>query len=230
MTRKRSSPKAVALESPLDMDSSTDKAPYQLLSYVKEVCNYEVYLSDALDEPILYVELITALRQAGPDDTFHIYLNTPGGRMDTGLQLINAMKESAARIVTILDPHAYSMGALLFLCGDELIVPEHGMLMFHNYSSGLIGKGNEQLAEVQAASKSYERVMSRLCLPFLTKDEIQRILNGQDLWLDSEDIETRLQAMQRLEENPESQVPESVTEEVTSRQVSQKKRKSAKSS
>jgi len=166
------------------------------VEYSMAVREYHVYLSDEIDDPLEYVDLLAALRRAEPHDTFYIYLNTPGGRLDTGLQLINAFHDSAARVITVLDPQAYSMGALLFLSGKELVVPNNSMLMFHNYSSGLRGKGNEQLAEVQAASRSFEKVMKKVCQPFLSADEVKNILNGQDLWLDSDDILRRLERMQ----------------------------------
>lgn len=181
---------------PLALSLPQGSSPYEMVEYSMTAHEYHVYLSDEIDDPIEYVDLLATLRRAEAHDLFYLYLNTPGGRLDTGLQLINAMHSSAARVVTILDPQAYSMGALLFLSGKELIVPDNSMLMFHNYSSGLRGKGNEQLAEVQAASRSFEKVMKKVCQPFLSADEIRNICNGQDLWLDSDDILKRLDRMQ----------------------------------
>lgn len=199
MIRKNHNTSANAVPSagvPLALSLPQNNSPYEMVEYSTTSHEYHVYLSDAFDDPLEYVDLLTSLRRASPFDIFYIYLNTPGGRLDTGLQLINAIRDSAAHVVTILDPQAYSMGALLFLSGKELVVPENSMLMFHNYSSGLHGKGNEQLAEVQAASRSFEKVMKKVCQPFLSGDEVKSILNGQDLWLDSDDILKRLQRMQ----------------------------------
>lgn len=178
---------------PLSLAQNT--SPFEMVEYSMAIREYHVYISEDIEDPIEYVDLLAALRRADINDTFYIYLNTPGGRLDTGLQLINAMHSSRARVVTVLDPQAYSMGALLFLSGKELIVPENSMLMFHNYSGGTRGKGNEQLAEVQAASRSFEKVMKKICQPFLSADEIRNILNGQDLWLDSDEILERLDRM-----------------------------------
>ena len=180
------------------------KAPYQVTRYTIEVNRYHIYLSDDIGEPLDYVEICDLLRNAEEHDVIYLHLNTSGGRLDTGLQLINAIRDCAARVVTVIDPHAYSMGALLFLAGDEMVVPEHAMLMFHNYSSGLIGKGNEQLAEVHAASRSFEKVMKKICQPFLSADEVKSILHGQDLWLDADDIRKRLQRMQQVADAPDA--------------------------
>lgn len=193
-------------------------SPFEMVEYSMAIREYHVYISEDIEDPIEYVDLLTALRRADVNDTFYIYLNTPGGRLDTGLQLINAMHSSRARVVTVLDPQAYSMGALLFLSGKELIVPENSMLMFHNYSGGTRGKGNEQLAEVQAASRSFEKVMKKICQPFLSADEIRNILNGQDLWLDSDDILARLDRM-RITAETEHPVPKGVPKDVTDVEV-----------
>ena len=89
------------------------------------------------------------------------------------------------------------MAALIFLCGDELIVHDNCQLMFHIYSGIFSGKGNEQQAEVMAVGKWFEKVMSRLCTPFLSEAEIASILKGADLWMDSDDIRRRLQRLKR---------------------------------
>ena len=65
--------------------------------------------------------------------------------------------------------------------------------MFHTYSSSFAGKGSEQLAEVQALGNWFEKVTTRLCTPFLSAADISHILQGSDLWMDSDEIRRRLQ-------------------------------------
>ena len=95
-------------------------------------------------------------------------------------------------MVTILEARAYSMAALIFLSGDELFVHDNCQLMFHTYSGIFAGKGNEQQAEIAAVGRWFEKVMRRICTPFLTDDEVDRILKGADYWIDSDDISRRL--------------------------------------
>jgi len=65
-------------------------------------------------------------------------------------------------------------------------------LMFHTYSGIFSGKGNEQQAEVAAVGNWFEKIMTRLCTPFLSDAEVSRILKGADLWMDSDQIRRRL--------------------------------------
>ncbi len=180
------------------------------------------YLCGEIREPHFYTELYYTLRTAAETDLIYIHLNSSGGDFNTGLQIINNMLASNARVVTILEARAYSMAALIFLCGDELIVHDNCQLMFHIYSGIFAGKGNEQQAEVAAIGSWFEKVMSRLCSPFLSDGEIAGILKGADLWMDSDEIRRRLRRMKRqsaaakrkrlARSKPEALPPEAVVE------------------
>ena len=60
--------------------------------------------------------------------------------------------------------------------------------------------GAEHSAEVIAVGKWFEKVMARICIPFLSEAEIGRILKGSDLWMDSDEISHRLMRMQRAQD------------------------------
>lgn len=155
------------------------------------------YLCGEILEPQYYTELFNTLRGASETDLIYLHLNSSGGDFNTGLQIINNMLASNARVVTILEARAYSMAAMIFLCGDELIVHDNCQLMFHIYSGIFAGKGNEQQAEIMAVGSWFEKVMTRLTSPFLTDAEIKSILKGVDVWMDSDEIRHRLQRMKR---------------------------------
>lgn len=175
-------------------------APFRgLVRYEQQLPVRQVsyYLCGELHEPQYYTELFHTLRSAAETDLVYIHLNSSGGDFNTGLQIINNVRASNARVVTILEARAYSMAALIFLAGDELVVHDNCQLMFHIYSGIFAGKGNEQQAEVLAVGNWFAKVMSRLCSPFLTETELANILKGSDLWMDSDEIHRRLMRMQR---------------------------------
>ncbi|HJV05851.1 MAG TPA: Clp protease ClpP [Chromobacteriaceae bacterium] len=185
-----------------DDDDNEDTPPLPLYRrYDSQGVIHQIsfYLSGEIGAPIQYTDMLYAMRTASETDLIFLHLNTPGGNFDTGLQIINNIAASPARVVTILESRAYSMGALIFLAGDELIVHDTCQLMFHNYSSALIGKGNEQQAQVLAISKWFEKVMRNVCKPFLADEEVERILRGEDIWMDSDEIRRRLAHLQKGE-------------------------------
>lgn len=178
-----------------EKDELLESKPYTYFeqSVTSKVHHY--YLSESIGEPTEYVELIHRIKTSGPSEMIHLHLNTPGGRLDTGVQIINAMQTSEAHIVCSLESKAHSLGTLIFLAADEFIVHDNCMMMFHNYSGGMWGKGNEQVAQLDATVKWFNTLARHVYQPFLSEDEVSRILKGEDLWLHTDDIRKRLVAM-----------------------------------
>ena len=164
-----------------------------------EVRQISFYISGLIEHAALYNDLFYTLRSASDTDLVYLHLNTTGGDFDTGLQIINNMRASAAHVVTVLEARAYSMGAFLFLAGDELLVHDNCQLLFHSYSGFFTGKGSEQQAQAAAVANWFAKFMERSCQPFLTQREIKSILKGTDVWMDSDEIRRRLLRMARPE-------------------------------
>lgn len=169
---------------------------YERQSPVRQI---SFYLSGNILESHYYTDLFYTLRTAIETDLIYLHLNTSGGDFDTGLQIINNMQASSANVITVLEARAYSMGAFIFLAGDEFIVHDNCQLLFHIYSGSFAGRGNEQQAEVLAVSNWFEKFMTRTCQPFLTATEIKDVLKGSDVWMDSDEIRRRLERIRRAE-------------------------------
>jgi ATP-dependent protease ClpP protease subunit len=154
---------------------------------------FHIYLLDEIQFPKEYINIIHTIKTASPHDIIYMYLNTPGGYLDTGVQLISAMRASQAHVITVLEGTVASLGALLFLCGDEFIVNPHILLMIHNHSGGQWGKGHEYLAKAEATAKWFETIARDVYRDFLTEDELKEMLDGKDFWLQTEDVKKRLE-------------------------------------
>lgn len=169
---------------------------YERQSVVRQI---SYYISGNILESHYYTDLFYTLRTASDTDIIYLHLNTSGGDFDTGLQIINNMQASNANVVTVLEARAYSMGAFIFLAGDEYIVHDNCQLLFHIYSGSFAGRGNEQQAEVHAVSTWFEKFMTRTCQPFLTQAEVKDVLKGSDVWMDSDEISRRLERLRRAQ-------------------------------
>lgn len=190
----------IRAESVDDLDEALEDGgvpPLRVFTNSKVSNEYSIYLSDAVGLPSAYDEVCHLLRQVGENDEVKLYLNTPGGALISGLAIIQAMRDSKASITTILNPQAFSMGALMFLAGDLQVAPPNSLLMFHHYSGGLSGKGNEQALELTATNAWFEEAMHNICAPFLTKKEIRDVLQGKDIWMGSAEINKRLHELKK---------------------------------
>lgn len=188
-----------------DATESPNGSPFtNLLRYERQVPVRQIsfYFCGEIQEPQYYAELFYTLRTANETDLIYLHLNSPGGDFDTGMQIINNMVASEAQVITVLEARAYSMAAMIFLAGDDLVVHDNCQLMFHTYSGNFAGKGNEQQAQVVALAKWFQKVMTRVCTPFLSAVEIDRIQHGSDLWMDSDEIRRRLARIKRNSTKP----------------------------
>jgi len=182
-------------ESPVRKFFIPQKKRYQQYDHAFTSEHIHFYLSEEIGRPDEYTDMIHRINTAAECDSIFIHLNTHGGRLDTGVQIINAMQNSAARIVTIIEAEAYSLGTLIFLAGDELIVNDHCMIMFHNFKGAVVGKGHEQLAQLEATVTWFTELAREIYVPFLTEDEFERIIKGEDLYMHSIEIRERVARM-----------------------------------
>ena len=67
-----------------------------------------------------------------------LYINSPGGEVQSGLALYDVMQAVSCPIRTVCLGMAASMGALLFIAGDERLMLPHSRVMIHD---PLIGGG-----------------------------------------------------------------------------------------
>jgi len=200
--------------------------PYNFYQQKMVARQLHYYLSGPIEDPSKYTEMIHQIRTAGQNDVVNIHLNTPGGYVSTGVQIISAMRASQGHIVTHLEGEACSMGALLFLSADEMVVYDDSLIMFHNYSGAAFGKGHEITASVEATNKWYSKLAKTICTPFLTVAELNKIFDGADMWMLSDEVETRLKKMTK---KLASDIKSNKTKPDTAR-VSKKKKKVSKKS
>lgn len=171
-----------------------DKIPY----YITEFTNsktYNIYLNEEVVEANQYSKLFDLLRSVGEYDVVQIYINCPGGNLFTGIQLISCMKQCNAHIVTYLDGQAMSLAPLILFAGDDINISENSIIMFHHYSSWGGGKGNEQLSNAEAMNEFYRNSLIKYGKPFLTDDEIDKIIDGKDLYFGDDIINKRIKLM-----------------------------------
>lgn len=182
-------------EKRLEDDEDSDRAPFTYFEATVPQKLHHFYISEGISEPSRYVEMIHKIKTAGPSDVIYIYLNTPGGRFDTGVQIIAAMNMSQAHVVTVLEGDCCSMGTALFLSGDEFIVHDHCTFMIHNYSGGVYGKGHEQVAAINSATVESAKFLKGIYNPFISDVELDKVINGADLWMGSDEVRNRLTKM-----------------------------------
>jgi len=179
-----------------DQDQEPELYNYIHQSITRNIHHF--YISSIIAEPIHYAEMVNKIQVANPDDVIYMHLNTDGGNMATGLQIINAMQTTQAHVICSIESEVSSLGTMIFLAGDEFLVHDNCLLMFHNYSGYVAGKAHEQIAAIDSAKVWTRDFLMRLYVPFMTEEEVDRLIKGEDLYMHPPEIRERLENMLRI--------------------------------
>lgn len=132
---------------------------------------------------ILTAQLLWLDQQS--DKPINMYINSPGGSVIDGLQLIDTMNFINAPISTTCLGMAASMGAVILSCGEKgkrFVLP-HSRVMIHQASGGFNGKSEdvktsyEQLLRCQ--KDIYEILSKNIGLDY---KEIEALCSNTDKW------------------------------------------------
>ena len=150
------------------------------------------------------------LMNATEADSVIFLLNSPGGMYSGLVALIEAVKMTDATTMAVLIGECASAASIFALHCDTVFVSDNATMLCHNISYGTGGKGSDILSHVQHVSKTSEKLLRGTYEHFLSPKEIDELLNGREIYLDSEEIKERLEQKQKLLEEAEQveEVPE----------------------
>lgn len=189
---------------------------------------YDIYLDDEIGSPSAYREVYHALAAAGPSDLVKLHLNTVGGRLDAGIQLINHIRNCDATVIGVLHMECASMGSGIFLACDDWEISSFSTMMIHSCSYGAVGKQSDIRSRVDFTTTYNEDFIRQNYTGFLDEDEIQRVLKGEDLYFKSKEIDKRLEKFQEYRDKEEIEPEEEIEEEVELVVTTERKSRSKK--
>ena len=161
---------------------------------------HEFYLSGTIESADEYLEWFDIIRNASKNDVVKIYINSYGGDLFTAIQFLRVLQDSEATILVSVEGACMSAATLVFMCGHGFEVSEHSMFMFHNYSSGVMGKGGEMFDQLKHERVWSEKLMRDVYSDFLTEEEITSILDNKDIWMDGDQVIERLEGKMKAME------------------------------
>ena len=72
------------------------------------------------------------LKSLGKIDVLNVHINSEGGSIFDGLALYNTLRAHDAKKIVHVDGIALSMGSVVAMAGDEIVMAEGAMMMVHN--------------------------------------------------------------------------------------------------
>lgn len=83
------------------------------------------------------------LENAGEISQLDVYLNSGGGSVIEGLNIYNMLKRHPAAVNIFIGGIAASMGSVIAMAGDRVVMPENALMMVHNPWGGAVGDADE---------------------------------------------------------------------------------------
>jgi ATP-dependent Clp protease, protease subunit len=152
---------------------------------------YIISIDKDIDEPHTYRSVFEVFDIAKPEDTVILNINSYGGYVHTMTQFFWHMLNCKAYIKGIVHT-AYSAGAFITLCCDEIIPSPFAGMMLHSMSFGTWGKVEDVKGQSEFNSKQDKKIADIVFKGFLTKQEIDKLNAGTEYWFDKEEIDRRL--------------------------------------
>ena len=165
--------------------------PSQVIQRTSYSVEYDLYLHGEIDNPDDMMEHYNVYRQATENDLIRLWIISPGGSSATAAQYFQHMVECEAIIVGIPGCENASAATAVAMHCDELQIGPFTTFMIHGVSYGYYGTAKRMATQSEASSKFNDKFMNLVYKDFLTPEEIKFCLDGNDILLDSEQIQER---------------------------------------
>lgn len=141
----------------------------------------------AIEEPEEYIEELTKLETlANNYDVLEITLNSPGGSLNTTVDIISIINKFTY-VATIGKGEVASAAFMLWTMGDVRVVTDYSMYMAHRESYGMYGKTSEHRDAAKAFGLVYEEMFEDCFGDLLTPEE-KVIADRSEAWISYKDL------------------------------------------
>lgn len=150
-----------------------------------------VFLGGEINDQMadLVIAQLLFLEAEDPDKDIHLYINSPGGVVTSGMAIFDTMRYIKAPVSTICIGQAASMGALLLTAGEKgkrFALP-HARIMIHQPLGGFSG----QATDIKIHAEEILRMKHELngILAELSSQPLEKVENDteRDYFMSAED-------------------------------------------
>ena len=171
--------------------------------------DYSCIIDYFVDDLAPFYPLLEVLYNATTKDSVTIRIYTYGGSVETGCNIMNAMRACKAKVTTIAYGICASIGAMIWCCGHERFVMDNATLMFHMPSGFCYGKTADNEEESRHIQNFFKQLMKKVTTGILTETQLDNIVNKRmDLFLPATVVNKLIGDIQgRPVEQPVEQTP-----------------------
>ncbi|MDY6856243.1 MAG: ATP-dependent Clp endopeptidase proteolytic subunit ClpP [Thermodesulfobacteriota bacterium] len=141
-----------------------------------------IFVGSQIDDVVanLIIAQMLFLESEDPDKDIHLYLNSPGGIVTSGLAIYDTMQYIKPQVSTLCMGQAASMGALLLAAGEagKRYALPHSRILLHQP----LGSFQGQAADIEIHAKEILHIKDRInsILVHHTKQSLEKIQHDTD--------------------------------------------------
>jgi hypothetical protein len=172
----------------------------------KAIYSFDYYLDSYIGAPSTYRGLFHCLGNMQEHDELFIHINSGGGRLDSSMQLVDAMHSTEGNVTVVIAGMAGSAAGMIALHAPSLVITPSSQFFAHNASTGTGGKLGEVVSSVEFSKKYIDKLLDDTYIGFMSLEEIVDMKKGQDFWFDSDEIIQRLEARAKYQEAQQKKI------------------------
>jgi ATP-dependent protease ClpP protease subunit len=164
-----------------------DSMEYNVSYFPNKSGVYKIEIDSAIESVSQFSTAIQVLDNAKEDDSVEIHLSCcPGGSVDAGDVFLHSMMKCVAPIHVVAGGGTHSMATHILLAADSFELSDGFNACLHagyDGSGGTVAEYNtKSLFDFNFRTKKFRESYKY----FLSEAEIDRMLDGKDIWLDAE--------------------------------------------
>ena len=168
--------------------------------------HFVVRLHNQIGPPSEYASLLNLFDNVTENDHVILDINSPGGVMDSAILIRRAIRSCAAPVTARIGITTASAATVIALACDNFEVDDLSTFHIHTASLGLgFGKVNDLHAAAEHNIRLIDKFVRQAYEHFLSEDELLSVLNGKEMYMDSENLYERLNRLMEARYAEESE-------------------------
>lgn len=130
-------------------------------------------------------ETVKAIQAATED--IDLYINSPGGDVFAGLNVVNAIQKSKVKVTAHVEVMAASIAGVIALACDKIEIDKNSLVMLHNCWT--VSSGNKKALEQDIkAMEAVDNILHNIIAENATDDTLISQIEEGDVWLTGEEV------------------------------------------
>ena len=147
----------------------------------------DVYIFDEIGAYGLNAQSFIEEVKAYKDRPMNIHINCVGGDVFDGMAIYNIIKKRTAETTVYIEGIAASMGSVIALAADNVVMAENSLFMIHNAWGGAMGESKE----LKKTARLLEKISNEIADIYIKKtklpyDKVKEMMD-EETWLNADE-------------------------------------------